>query len=94
MAITINRRVTFLDSMNFLTSSLESLFNSIKDNCSFNIIKQSFLMRNKQDNMGKSMEPNSEEKLKYITRKGSFPYDWAKDIDDYNLPYLVPKPEP
>ena len=91
MAITINRRVTFLDSMNFLTSSLESLFNSIKDTCRFNIIKQSFLMRNKQDNREKTMKPALEEKLKYITRKGSFPYDWAKDIDDYKLPYLVPK---
>ena len=91
MVIAINRRVTFLDSMNFLTSSLESLLNSIKDTCCFNLMKQPFLIRNKQGNMGKSMEPSLEEKLKYITRKGSFPYDWPKDIDDYKLPSLVPK---
>ena len=93
MAITINRRITFLDSMNFLTSSLQSLFDNVKHSCNFNIIKQSFLLRDLEKNREIVMKPNAEEKLKYMTRKGSFPYDWAKNLDDYKLPYLVAKEE-
>ena len=93
MAIKINRRITFLDSMNFLSGSLDSLFNSIKNSCQFNIIKQSSLMCKINEKTKKTQKTNIEERIKYLTQKGSFPYEWAKSVDDYSLPSLVARKE-
>ena len=89
MAITINRRVTFLDSKSFLAGSLDSLFETIKESCEFSIIKQSSLM-NKNGKMVGDKAVN--ERLKYLTKKGAFPYNWAKNVEDYSsTKYLVNK---
>jgi len=81
MSITINRRVTFLDSKKFLAGSLQSLFETIKDTCNFDIMKQSSLMfRN-----GKMVDKETvNERLKYLTKKGVFPYERATTAQDYS----------
>ena len=91
MSIQINNRITFIDSMNFLSGSLDSLFQSIKDSCSYNIIKQSFLIRENEKTGRNRLKSNADERLKYVTKKGSFPYDWAKRVEDFSQPYLVSK---
>ena len=88
MSIQLNRRVTFLDSMNFLSGGLNALFESIKDTCRFKIIEQSSLMC--EFKTGTKIN-NAKERLKYLLKKGSFPYEWAKSIEDYSLPHLVAK---
>ena len=85
MSIKINNQVTFLDSMNFLSGSLDSLNDRIKESCHYKIIKQSMLMNNKNPKI------NTSKRLRYLLRKGSFPYDWEKSVEDFSLPHLVSK---
>ena len=90
MAIKINQRITFLDSLNFLSSSLDTLFESVKSSCSYDIIHQSYIMCDFVNNK-KVLKTDSHERLQYLISKGSFPYEFAKSIDDYSLPRLVSK---
>jgi hypothetical protein len=90
MAIKINQRITFLDSMSFLTSGLDTLFETVNTSCSYNIIKQSNLMCDFINNE-KVLKIDADNRLKYLIRKGSFPYEFAKSLSDYSLPNLVPK---
>ena len=88
MAIKINQKITFLDSMSFLSGSLDSLNECIKQSCKYEIVKQSYLIGGNNKN---SFKFNASERIKYLLTKGSFPYEWAKSVDDYSLPHLVPK---
>ena len=90
MTIKINQRVTFVDSMNFLSGSLDMLFETVKGTCSYNIIKQSYLMCD-FINDKKVLKIDAGDRLKYLVKKGSFPYEFAKSLSDYSLPNLVPK---
>ena len=89
MSIKINQKITFLDSMSFLSGSLDSLNESIKKSCKYNIINQSSLVCNNGKNNQKVKKPDSDKRVKYLLTKGSFPYEWAKNIDDYSLSQLV-----
>ena len=40
MAIKINNQITFLDSMSFLSGSLDSLNERIKESCKYKILQQ------------------------------------------------------
>ena len=91
MSIKINQKITFLDSMSFLSGSLDSLNESIKKSCKYNIINQSSLVCNDDKNNQKVKKPDSDKRIKYLLTKGSFPYEWAKSIDDYSLSQLVPQ---
>lgn len=91
MAIKLNNRITFLDSLNFLAGSLDSLNDRIKDSCKYKIIQQSSLLCDNKENSNRDSNPTNCNRLDYLLCKGSFPYEWAKSIDDYSLPYLVPK---
>ena len=93
MALKINKRVTLLDSMNFLSGSLDNLFSSIKNSCSFKIIKQSSLLCIMNDESRKIPKHNANERLSLLTRKGFFPYQWATKFEDYSLPHLVERKE-
>ena len=91
MSIKINQKITFLDSMSFLSGSLDSLNESIKKSCKYNIINQPSLVCNDDKNNQKVKKPDSDKRIKYLLTKGSFPYEWAKSIDDYSLSQLVPQ---
>ncbi len=93
MAIKINQQITFLDSMNFLSGSLDSLNECIKQSCKYKIVEQSFLMCEKRNDSKNELRYDAPKRLRYLLTKGSFPYEWAKTVDDYSLPYLVPKSE-
>ena len=85
MQININKQISILDSMSFLAGSLDSLNERIKDSCEYKIIKQSTLMCQSGEYIGTS------KRLQYLLRKGVFPYEWAKRLEDYSAPCLVPK---
>ena len=91
MSIKINRQITFLDSMNFLSGSLDSLNECIHQSCKYEIVKQSYLTCEKDKNNQSKLKFDSSKRMRYLLTKGSFPYEWAKSADDYSLPYLVPK---
>ena len=91
LSITINKKVTFLDSKFFLSGSLDSLFEAVKSTCSFTFIKQSSLISDINESGKKSLKSNYEERMLCLTGKGCFPYEWAKSVEDYSLPYLTPK---
>ena len=76
--------------MSFLTSGLDTLFETVNTSCSHNIIKQSNLMCD-FINDEKVLKVDADNRLKYLIRKGSFPYEFAKSLSDYSLPNLVPK---
>ena len=92
MAIKINQRITFLDSLNFLSSGLDTLFETVKRSCSYNIIHQSYLMCDFINNK-KVLKNDAHKRLQYLIRKGSFPYEFAKSVTDYSLPHKVSKKE-
>ena len=92
MAIKINQRITFLDSLNFLSSGLDTLFETVKISCSYNIIRQSYLMCDFMNNK-KVLKTDGSNRLQYLIRKGSLPYKFAKTVTDYSLPHLVSKEE-
>ena len=48
-------------------------------------------MCNIDKNNQRIKKPDVGRRLSYLLAKGSFPYDWAKSVDDYSLTYLVPK---
>ena len=77
--------------MSFLSGSLDSLNESIKKSCKYNIINQSSLVCNGDKNNQRVKKPDSDKRIKYLLTKGSFPYEWAKSIDDYSLSQLVPQ---
>ena len=85
MQININKQISILDSMSFLAGSLDSLNERIRDSCEYKLIQQSSLMC-KSGEYG-----DTSRRLKYLLRKGVFPYEWAKSLEDYSLPCLVPK---
>ena len=68
MSIKINNQITFLDSMNFLSGSLDSLNDRIQSSCQYKIIQQSSLLNKK----GKKLDIRN--RLKYLLKKGSFPF--------------------
>ena len=91
MAIKINNQITFLDSMNFLSGSLDSLNERIKESCEYKIVQQSSLIRNVNKVIHRDSRLGTSKRFCLLLKKGSFPYEWAKSIDDYSLPRLVPK---
>ena len=92
MAIKINNQITFLDSMNFLSGSLDSLNERIKELCKYKIVQQSSLTCNgNKDNQYDTRVETTSRRFQLLLCKCYFPYEWAKSIDDYSLPYLVPK---
>ena len=91
MAIKINNQITFLDSMNFLSGSLDSLNERIKESCKYKIVQQSSLIRSGNKVLQYDSTFETSKRFCLLLRKGSFPYEWAKSLDDYSLPYLVPK---
>ena len=92
MSIKINNRVTMLDSMNFLSGGLDSLFESIKSSCSFRFIKQSSLISVLDCRTGKYVpRTNSRERLELLLGKGVFPYEYANSIEDFDHPKLIEK---
>ncbi len=92
MSIKINNRVTMLDSMNFLSGGLDSLFESIKSSCSFRFIKQSSLISVLDCRTGKYVpRTNSRERLELLLSKGVFPYEYANFIEDFDHPKLIEK---
>ena len=91
MSIKINQQITFLDSMNFLSGSLDSLNDCIKSSSKYDIVKQSFLICDKDKHNNSILKQDAALKIKYLLTKGSFPYEWANSIEDYLLPNLVPK---
>lgn len=91
MAVKINKRVTLLDSMNFMSGSLDSLFSSINSSCSLNIIKRPSLLCDANEENRTILKDNADERLALLTRKGIFPYQWTKTFKDYSLPNLVAK---
>ena len=40
-------------------------------------------------NNKKVLKNDSQKRLQYLIRKGSFPYEFAKSVTDYSLPHLV-----
>ena len=44
-------------------------------------------------NSKKVLKINSQKRLQYLIRKGSFLYEFAKSVTDYSLPHLVSKKE-
>lgn len=86
----MNQRITFLDQLKFLSSSLSTLFEAVKTSCSYYIIHQSYLVCILGNNK-KVLRADSCERLQYLIVKGSFPYELAKSVKDYSDPHLVSK---
>ncbi len=70
MTIKINQQITFLDSMNFLSGSLDSLNDCIKQSCKYNIIKQSFLLCDKIKNNKRGLGVDASNRMKYFLTIG------------------------
>ena len=79
-----------LKNRNFLSGSLDQLFQRIRSTCKYKIMKQSSLL---SYSTGRSRKPllNQNERLFCMNKKGVFPYSWAQSAACYNLPYLVEK---
>ena len=92
MSIKINNRITMLDSMNFLSGSLENLFQSIKSSCSFSFMKQSLLLSSNINHDNKrSLKENFNERLELLVGKCVFPYEFANKLEDFSYPDLIDK---
>ena len=74
-----------------MSGSIDSLFKSMKSDCEFKIMEQSSLLAHKSGDQVTTLRQDSKIRLSYLTRKGVFPYDWAKSIHCYQRPSLVEK---
>ena len=73
MTIKINNRITFLDSMSFLSGSLENLFENIKTTSEFTFITQSSLVSESNSRTGeRRVREDGKERLKLLLRMGRF----------------------
>lgn len=69
MSIKIDNRIRMLDSMNYLSSNLENLFQSIKSSCPFSFMKQSSLLSSNINHDNKrSLKKNFNERLELLVR--------------------------
>ena len=92
MSVKINSRITLLDSMSFLSGGLESLFDSIKDTCELNFLRQSSLLSEYNKVNGKRQaRKDSTDRVKLLVMKGVFPYEYSNTLEDFERPSLVEK---
>ena len=94
MSLKLNNRITLLDSMNFLSGSLESLFENIKSTSQFKFISQSSLI-SEIDNVTMNRVPRKDasKRLKLLLMKGVYPYEFANSLKDFERPNLVERSE-
>ena len=83
-----------MDSMNFLSGSLEGLFENIKATSQFKFISQSCLI-SEIDNVTMKRVPRKDasKRLKLLLMKGVYPYEFAKTISDFERTSLVERSE-
>ena len=83
-----------MDSMNFLSGSLEGLFENIKATSQFKFISQSYLI-SEIDNVTMKRVPRKDasKRLKLLLMKGVYPYEFAKTISDFERTSLVERSE-
>ena len=74
MAFTINKNIVFIDSMQFMNSSLDSLVKNLSNN-DFKYLSEEF----------------GGEKLKLVTEKGVYPYEYMNSFKRFNESELPDK---
>ena len=93
--IDVKRDIKFIDSLKFMSSSLDSLSSNLTkcgkcDVCK-GVIKGSRCLNPTDKNLHEITKYFVGEELKLLLRKGVFPYDWLDDFDKLNENQLPPK---
>ena len=93
--IDVKRDIRFIDSLKFMSSSLDSLSSNLTkcgkcDVCK-GIIKGSRCLNPTDKKLHEITKYFVGEELKLLLRKGVFPYDWLDDFDKLNETQLPPK---
>ena len=85
MAFMLGRHLTFLDSFQFMSSSLEKLVNNlIKCNNCKNCKNDLYCINPNFEKLKYIFEPFKKQQLPLMARKGVYPYDYMDSFDKFN----------